>query len=77
MVLEYISDGAAGTLRGVRCSFMDSAHLSTSALRSWLKYMSEWVLWTLASWAVKVSAVSFSEFYWYLLWFGLPSEVVN
>ena len=60
MVLEYSSDGAAGALHGVRCSFMDSAHMSTSALCSWLKYMSEWVLWTLASWAAKVLAVSIS-----------------
>ena len=44
MVLECSSDGSAEALRGVRCSFMDSAHRSTSALCSWLKYMSEWVL---------------------------------
>ena len=40
---------------------MDSAHMSTSALYSWLKYMSEWVLWTLAGWAAKVLAVSISD----------------
>ena len=41
MVLEYSSDGAVGALCGVRCSFIVSAHRSTSALCSWLKYMSE------------------------------------
>ena len=34
MVLEYSSEGAAGGLRGVRCSFIDSAQRSTSALCS-------------------------------------------
>ena len=61
MFLEYSSDGATKALRGVRCSLMVSAQSSTSALCSWLKYISGWVRWTLASWAAKVSAVSLSE----------------
>ena len=60
MILEYSSEGATGVLSGVRCSFMDSAHMSTSALCSWLKYMSEWVLWTFASCVAKVLAVFIS-----------------
>ena len=34
MVLEYSSYGSAGALHGVRYSFIDSAHRSTSALCS-------------------------------------------
>ena len=37
MFLVYSSDGASGALRGVRYSFMDSAHRSTSILCSLLK----------------------------------------